>query len=1049
MNLLPPHSQITRSLPLWHGVILIIAAAAAPVSVSPQAVLSLGASVEDELRAGGTRSYQLYLPKEHYAHVVVTQKGVALSATIYAPTGERLASGERPNRLHGPRPIHLVTRIEGMYRLEVQETEGTSGSYAVTLLEVRPAMPRDRRLVTAQVVFSEGRQIFTKNTKEAFAAAIEKYLAALAIYREIDEPVGLALTMTELGLACERLGRIKQAEEWYTQSVAMWRRAQDPHGEARALNNLGVVALNQSEARKAVTFFEESLPSWRASGDPNGEARTLFNLGVAFDYQGEPQEALSRYQSALQTWRRGGDPQGPPWALNNIGMAYTTLGHYDWAADYLQNALAQWRALGNSTSEALALNSLGEAHLNLADYRQAMEEFTSAIALRRKSGDERNLARLLANLATAFRLIGQNEQALKTYTEALALARKTSYTWLEAEALSHLGELAAQDPAPEQIEKARELYRSALSLSHDFGIYQIENLTLYRLAKLEQSLGRLNAARNWIEPALASFESIRTRVANQELRASFFATSQDYFELYVDLLMRLHEENPAAGYDRLALRAHERSCARSLLEQLAEVRAEIRQGVDPELIAQLQTLRRKLAEQANRRLSLLSGRAAGDEVKEIEAAINRLTDEYGQVETRIRQRSPRYAALTRPQPVELAEIQRQLDEQTLLLQYALGRRRGYLWVVSRDNVESFVLPRRDQIEAAAQQVYEKVSIRGAESQYWPAAARLSQMILSPVAHRLSNQRLVIVPDGVLHSVSFGALPNPRSQTPDVAAASRPLIVEHEISYAPSASVLSSLRRKGMGHGSAPPKILVLADPVFSPDDPRVRHRGTQSRERTAVKFDMATSVTRGDAPPNADSEKIELRSLSHTLNEARAIRSLAEANSTLVKYGFQANREFVTDTPLKRYDILHFATHALIHDQRPALSGIVLSLVAENGSRRNGFLQLHDIYNLDLAAELVVLSACQTARGKEVRGEGVIGLTRGFLYSGAQRVVSSLWSVDSLATSELMTYFYRARLRQGLRPAAALRLAQLAMWRQRGRQSPHFWGAFTLHGDWK
>ena len=180
MNLLPPHSQITRSLPLWHGVILIIAAAAAPVSVSPQAVLSLGASVEDELRAGGTRSYQLYLPKEHYAHVVVTQKGVALSATIYAPTGERLASGERPNRLHGPRPIHLVTRIEGMYRLEVQETEGTSGSYAVTLLEVRPAMPRDRRLVTAQVVFSEGRQIFTKNTKEAFAAAIEKEREGLA-----------------------------------------------------------------------------------------------------------------------------------------------------------------------------------------------------------------------------------------------------------------------------------------------------------------------------------------------------------------------------------------------------------------------------------------------------------------------------------------------------------------------------------------------------------------------------------------------------------------------------------------------------------------------------------------------------------------------------------------------------------------------------------------------------------------------------------------------------------------------------------------------------
>src|SRR5262245_28626366 len=203
MTLLPQRSQITRSLPLWHSAILLIAAAVAPAAISSQVVLSLGASVEGELRAGGSRSYQLYLPKEHYAHVVVMQKGVALSATIYAPTGERLASGERSNRLHGPKPIHLVTGIEGAYRLEVKETEGTSGPYAVTLVEVRPAMPRDRRLVTAQSVFSEGRRTFMKNTKEASEAAIEKYLAARAIYEEIEEPAGLALTMTELGLRSE------------------------------------------------------------------------------------------------------------------------------------------------------------------------------------------------------------------------------------------------------------------------------------------------------------------------------------------------------------------------------------------------------------------------------------------------------------------------------------------------------------------------------------------------------------------------------------------------------------------------------------------------------------------------------------------------------------------------------------------------------------------------------------------------------------------------------------------------------------------------------
>ena len=164
---------------------------------------------------------------------------------------------------------------------------------------------------------------------------------------------------------------------------------------------------------------------------------------------------------------------------------------------------------------------------------------------------------------------------------------------------------------------------------------------------------------------------------------------------------------------------------------------------------------------------------------------------------------------------------------------------------------------------------------------------------------------------------------------------------------------------------------------------------------------------------------------------------------------FDASRETVLNADLSQYRIVHFATHSLLNNQRPELSGVVLSLVDASGRPRNGFLRLYDIYNLRLGADLVVLSACQTALGREIRGEGLIGLTRGFLYAGAARVVATLWEIDDRTTAELMKHFYQGMLVHGKRPAVALRDAQVAMWRTRGWESPYYWAAFTLQGEWQ
>jgi CHAT domain-containing protein len=266
-----------------------------------------------------------------------------------------------------------------------------------------------------------------------------------------------------------------------------------------------------------------------------------------------------------------------------------------------------------------------------------------------------------------------------------------------------------------------------------------------------------------------------------------------------------------------------------------------------------------------------------------------------------------------------------------------------------------------------------------------------------------------------------------------------LIVEHEVVHLPSASALAVLRRELAGRQPAEKAVAVLADPVFSADDARVKPGNkTQVGKEAPSDLTRAVNDVRGD-----------LRRLLMTRDEAEAILSVTPRNGGLAALDFRANRAAATGDELGNYRVVHFATHGLLNSEHPELSGLVLSLVDKQGRPQEGFLRLHDIFNLRLSAELVVLSACQTGLGKEVKGEGLVGLTRGFMYAGAARVVASLWRVDDAATAELMKRFYRRMLQDGMRPAAALRAAQIEMWKKPQWQSPFYWGAFALQGEWK
>jgi CHAT domain-containing protein len=409
-----------------------------------------------------------------------------------------------------------------------------------------------------------------------------------------------------------------------------------------------------------------------------------------------------------------------------------------------------------------------------------------------------------------------------------------------------------------------------------------------------------------------------------------------------------------------------------------------------------------------------------------------------------------------------------LDNDTLLLEYSIGEERSYLWVVSTNSIASYELPKRAELEPLAkyfsklasgggQEITERAVPVTEDPDYRSYALRLSRMLLSPAAASLRAKRLLIVADGALEYVPFAALPDPSvRENEETESPLVPLLVKHEIVSTPSASVIDVLRNELKGRKPAARTAAVLADPVFSANDSRVAsavksgekpsHSEALAPSLQRLLFDWAVKDASVPGLLRGDGELVRLRG---TRMEADEIDSLLTADQCKKAVDFEASKETAKDPELGQYRYIHFGTHGLINPRHPGLTGLVLSMVDSKGEPVDGFLAAPEVYNLKLSAEMVVLSACRTALGTEVRGEGLVGLTRGFMYAGTARVVASLWKVYDAATAELMTSFYRGVLKEGKRPADALRAAQLEMWKQKKYRAPYYWAAFEIQGEWQ
>jgi CHAT domain-containing protein/tetratricopeptide (TPR) repeat protein len=1129
-QLLPRHVRYVLLLLLLSSCVLTTVAAY-PVSILKGAALpplygnpcqneqgtnplKSGEPVEQELAGGQTRSYQLQLVSNQFLHVVVEQRGIDVLVALFGPDGKKLAEVDSPGGTSGIEPIFGVAQIPGSYRIEVRspDKDAEPGRYQIRIEELRAATLQDENVIAAQSSYAEGLQQQGEATAESFQKAVEKYKQSLRLWRERGNREREATTLYNLGSVTDNLDEKQKALDYYNQAISLMHALGIRIEEGALLSNIGKVYSDLGENQKAIDFYSRALVIHQSTGDRMGENITLNNIALIFQDWGEPQKALEYFRKSLQVTRGLGDAHEIALRQNNMGAVYEELAEYQMALDSYEDALRSSRQARDGRSEARTLSNIGKVYSDLGDYQKALEYYNQSLPLRRTAGDRRGEANTLSNMGKALEASGEPQNALEDFTQALTLWREVGDRGGEAITLNNLGKLyddlgqqqkafdyygqalklmkAVGDRQGEattlnntgklfdntgEKQKALDYYKEALQIERAVSDRRGEATTLYNMARYERDRGDLDAARSRISTALDIVESLRLNVSIQELRSAVFASYKDYYEFYIDLLMRLHRVRPSEGHDAEAFEASERARARSLLELLAESSADIRQGADPLLLERERSLQNQLNLKAERQMRLLNSPHAGEQAANIAKEITSLTTSLQQVEAQIRVKSPKYAALTQPQPLRLRDLQtRVLDPNTLLLEYELGNERSYLWAVTQTSLDSYELPGRAEIEAPARRIYELLTARNrrvegetteqrrarvaqADAEYTRAASSLSRTLLGPVAAKLGDKRLLIVSDGALQYLPFAVLPDPASAlAASTIEKQSPLIVSHEMVNLPSASALAVLRLDVKGRKAAARALAVLADPVFSKDDERVlsnaarRSNAPATASRPPAQEAALRDVMRvlRDVAPSDSPES--LPRLAGTRLEARAITSLLPERESMQALDFAANRNTATSAALSQFRIVHFATHAVIDNIHPELSGIVLSLVDEEGRAQDGFLRLHEIFNLKLPAELVVLSACRSGLGKEIKGEGLIGLTRGFMYAGARRVVVSLWSVNDRATAYLMARFYKKMFEKGRanNAAAALRSAQVEMWREGRWPSPYYWGAFILQGEW-
>jgi len=1045
--------------------------------------LQPGVSQEREIRGGRSLSFDLPLPAGSFLEFEILHWDTSLAPRLLSPAGEVVARGEGPV----PQLLAVIADREGTYRLELTapETQRFSKRFTVRVLQLRPAAAGDEERVRGAKLLVEARQLLAQPEPqrdraealctEALAAwqtagdargevealieissrrgergdipgALGWLEKALKKSRESGLPEWEAISLSSMGFCQGRLGNYDGAIEFFKRSLEIWQRVGRLHEKASALQRLGLAYQRKEDYESELRVFKEALPLAEASGDLIQQARALSGLGASHYYLGRPGDARESWEKALELSRQGGSTSLEGLIENNLAALYQNQGHFQRALE-LYTRLAQ---RGGPKEVGLIRANMGSLYAELGNPEEALENFKLARETYHAVGDLESEVSVLVHIGQVRQQMKEPQAALAEYEKARqVLPEAWSVVRAIGQAQTDLGKPGEALPLLQKAleiakttgdrskvvvtqldlgsayarlgkkDLAAESLKQAIELGEEVGHQKVVSAALLKRAELRRDDGRIEEALADIQKAVEGVESARRNIPGDQLRIGFFAEKRTYYELEIDLLMALDRAHPGK-YAAQALEVSERARARGLLDLLAEGRIDVSQGLAPELRRREEDLSFKVS---SAQIQLRSGSAKPDRIRDLQEELHQLDRQREQLDLDIRAVNKRYADVRYPIPLKLDQIQSLvLDDQTALLEYALGKERSTLFVVTRQAIGTYELPAVSGITQRVERLrkaLERDSLL-ARQDYLDLAFQLYRDLLQPASKVLAGKpKLLIVADGALSYIPFEALltePAGGRSYRDLPY----LLRAHSVAYIPSASVLAGLREPRQEPVPADRKQVAAFAPFAGPG---------------------SKTATRG-AAPDPGASRWSFEPLPASLREISEIASLYPGAS-LRFVGSEANEDAVTHNPaVVGARRLHFATHAKIDEDSPERSALVFSELPGE----DGLLEVAEIFNLKLAADLAVLSACETALGKAVTGEGLVGLSRAFFYAGVPSLVVSLWNVVDGSTPELMLDFYK-NLDQLQDKAKALQTAKLAMITRGNYAHPSYWAPFILLGE--
>jgi CHAT domain-containing protein/tetratricopeptide (TPR) repeat protein len=844
--------------------------------------------------------------------------------------------------------------------------------------------------------------------------------------KEIDDPALIALARTDL-VGVAYWGEDSHANEIADRANTEAVSAGVPETLALERRWKAWLEENDEHMSQATMRMSEAEAYFRRSGDLRTALEATGQVALAVSQNGDLYAALARFAELEPIAKTAGNNLEYGILVENIGAQYLGLGKPSSAEVYFHQAESAYANAHFRLGLMLIHGSLCETELRLGELSNAVANCKLSVTLARQIQDPVFIGIALCQLGIADRKAERLTRAFEDFTDAARNSQIGKDLRWESKERIQLGEVLQKTGRRRE---ALAEYLRAESLSH--GVADPASLleAQYSAARWYVQDGQYEKANAELIPSLEKIEAARQLVANSTLQATYFAAERKCYELAVDLRMRQFERDPIGGGDALALDLSEQSRARGLLDaQTSKTGGRERGEVQANLIRSNIAADRAF----DRRLKLLVN---GSAKRELQASAAELTQALGDLERS--EDVAHTAAREAPKPAPTMSVaaieQASISSSVTFLEYELGDEHSYLWMIRGGKRKSFVLPARGQLEGMVKRWRvlagsQEGSGEGTSAKLQHLSADLSCALLGDAVDA-GMTRIVIVPDGALAMLPFAALPEKGCSS----SPGEPLVVGHEITSTPSLSVFFSQKQKaenGGFHG----QVAIVADPVFDAGDPRA----------TALKAGILNS---GSHPVPAQETAIALPRLLNAGFEASAIQEVvtkaAGKDQVFLAQGFDASLDTVLSPTMLDYRIWHLATHGIYDESMPEFSGLVFSLFEQDGSARFGFLKAQDIARLNVPAELVVLSACDSAAGENLSGEGVMGLSYSFLRAGARQVVSTLWSIDDVKSRELMIAFYKELMRNGGNTAAALRQSQLIVMRQPHSSAPYYWAGFEL-----